>query len=380
MKRVLVLGCGLVGGPIAVDLSKHENIHVTVMDKDTVALGRVHDRTHGAVETIKTDFEYCAVLSKICKEFDLVICAVPGQLGTSVLKSVIPSGTSIVDISFSPESPFDLEELALKHHVAVIVDCGVAPGLSNLLIGRALEDFGSLESATIYVGGLPVDRVFPMEYRAPFSPADVLEEYTRPVHKVVGGEHLSTSPLANVELRHFPGVGTLEAFETDGLRTLVKLPIPNMVEKTLRYPGHVKQLEFLKSLGFFGKDPVIDDSGSWIVPFELTAALLKKAWRVNPTDRDLTVMEVRVVAGDSSLKERVRTYRLLDYYDERTQTSSMARTTGYVATAVASYLLAGLPDLVGIVPLEFIGGHQVAYLYIMNYLVSRGIVVTEVNE
>ena len=130
------------------------------------------------------------------------------------------SGKNTVDIAFFAENPFGLDELAQKNNVTAVVDCGVAPGMSNVLIGHAEQQLDRVESALIYVGGLPELREWPFEYKAGFSPIDVIEEYTRPARYVENGHVVIRPALSDPELIDFPSVGTLEAFNTDGLRTL----------------------------------------------------------------------------------------------------------------------------------------------------------------
>ncbi len=246
MKKVIVLGAGLVGNVIARDLVKDPEIEVTVSDINQEALDFLQNNFN--IQVIRADLSNTDNLRKIISDFDLVVGAVPGFMGYQTLKTVIEEGKDIVDISFFDEDPFSLSELAKEKGVTAVVDCGVAPGLSNIILGYINSIMENVNSFLCYVGGLPVIRTWPYEYKAPFSPIDVIEEYTRPARFVENGKLVVKPALSDAELLEFEGMGTLEAFNTDGLRTLLKTMdhIPNLKEKTLRYPGHIEKIRILR--------------------------------------------------------------------------------------------------------------------------------------
>ena len=179
-------------------------------------------------------------------------------MGYQALEAIIKAKKNVVDISFFPEDPLELDDLAKQNHVTAVVDCGVAPGISNLLLGYYNERM-TITHFECLVGGLPKQRVKPFEYKAPFSPIDVLEEYTRPARYVENGFVVTKPALSDAELIDFEKVGTLEAFNTDGLRTILftMSHIPNMIEKTLRYPGHIDLMKALIKAGFLMKSRLI---------------------------------------------------------------------------------------------------------------------------
>jgi len=194
-------------------------------------------------------------------------------------------------------------------------------------------------------GPTSTSRTWPYEYKAVFSPADVIEEYTRPARLVEHGQVVVRPALSEVELCDFAGVGTLEAFNTDGLRSLIRtLDIPNMAEKTLRYPGHADLMRTFRESGFFDTQPV-QIGEAWVRPLDLTSRLLFEQWRREPEEADLTVMQVVIEGLARGMRGEVRqryTYDLLDRYDPETQTTSMARTTGYTCAIVARQVINGL--------------------------------------
>ena len=245
MKKIIVLGCGLVGRAIALDLSN--DYDVTSCDYDEFKLNNIKPYN---INTLIADLSDFRTIAKIIEPYDIVIGAVPGYMGYKVLQEVIKAGKNAVDISFFPEDSMTLNELAEKNNVSAIVDCGVAPGMSNILLGYHYSRM-KVENFICYVGGLPIMRKFPFQYKAPFSPIDVIEEYTRPARFMENSIIKTVSALSDSEYITFDEIGTLEAFNTDGLRTMLKtMKVPNMKEKTLRYPGHIEYIKVLLDAGF----------------------------------------------------------------------------------------------------------------------------------
>jgi saccharopine dehydrogenase-like NADP-dependent oxidoreductase len=224
------------------------------------------------------------------------------------------------------------------------------------------------------VGGLPKEKKWPFYYKAPFSPVDVIEEYTRTARYVEDFNIIEREPLTDCELHEFDKAGTLESFNTDGLRTLLfSLPhIRNMKEKTLRYPGHAEYVRVLKESGFFSKKKVIVN-GQEITPFDFTCKILFNDWKLGETEEEITVMRVTLKGKKANGRTEEVVYDLYDEYSTETQTPSMARTTGYTATAVANMFLEDLFTEKGVFPPELIGKKDACYNYIMNYLKERDI-------
>jgi lysine 6-dehydrogenase len=368
--EIVVLGAGRVGSAMAVDLAKEGTFEVRAADRDAARLANLLER-HG-VRGERVDFSLPSTVARAIEGADLVVSAVPGFLGFRTLQAIIESETNVVDIAFFPEDPFELDRLAKEHGVIAVVDCGVAPGMSNLLVGHADALLDRTESVAIYVGGLPTQRIPPYEYRAVFSPIDVIEEYTRPARLIAGGQLVTEPALSHLELLDFEDVGTLEAFLTDGLRTLARtIDAPDMIEKTLRYPGHAEKIGLLRETGFLSDAP-IDVDGHDIRPIDLSTALLFPIWELKEGEEDLTVMRIEVEGTAQDQRTRY-TYDLLDRYDPVTRTTSMARTTGYTATMTVRLLASGRWDQPGIVPPEFIGRDPKSVEFILAGLRERGI-------
>ncbi|MEM7588279.1 MAG: saccharopine dehydrogenase C-terminal domain-containing protein [Acidobacteriota bacterium] len=374
-KKIIVLGAGLVGGPMALDLAMEPHFAVTVADIDGAALAALQKR-QPELEVLERDFSDTSRVTELVAGYDLVLNAMPGFMGYSTLQAILAAGRDVVDISFFAEDPFSLQDAAQETGVTAIIDCGVAPGLSNLLVGRVAEQLDQLDSVEIYVGGLPEVRQWPYEYKAVFSPIDVIAEFTRPARYVENGAMVTRPALTDPELIDFPGLGTLEAFNTDGLRSLAHtISSPNMKEKTLRYPGHVEKMAVLRDTGFFDESEIRVGS-SVVRPLDVTAALLFPKWKLDPGEVDLTALWVRM-AGRLDGQAVRYDYRMLDRYDADSGTHSMARTTGYTATAAIRMLAEGLYREPGIVPPERIGRHRQAYDFMMACLRERGVVLEE---
>jgi saccharopine dehydrogenase-like NADP-dependent oxidoreductase len=365
---VIVLGAGRVGGAIARDLAADETLRVTAADASGSALARLRDVP--GLRVRHADLGRAEELRRALRGHDLVVGALPGPMGFETLRHAIDAGCHVVDISFFEEDPFALDELARAAGRTVLVDCGVAPGCSNLILGRHAAVMDSTDAFLCLVGGLPAVRRWPWEYSAPFSPIDVIAEYTRPARLRRYGQDITLPALSDLELLEFEGVGTLEAFNTDGLRTLLHtMDTPEMIEKTLRYPGHADRIRVLRQTGFFGTEPV-RAADTEVRPLDLTAALLNRAWRFDAGSEDLTVMRVEV-AGTTQGRRVRHTYELLDRYDRATGTLSMARTTGFTCAAMARLVARGLYREPGVSPPEHVGRDARCFDFVMGELAAR---------
>jgi saccharopine dehydrogenase-like NADP-dependent oxidoreductase len=375
--KIVVLGGGRVGSAIVRDLAAEDDYDVLVVDIDPVAVERM---TEFGADGVVADLSQAETVFKAVEDADLVVGAVPGFMGFKTVKRVLKEGRPIVDISFFPEDAFELEDLAGRAGVCCLFDCGVAPGLTNMILGRMEEHLDSTTSFKAFVGGLPVERTWPWEYKAPFSPGDIIQEYVRPARRRMDGVEITRPALSDVELVDFPGLGSLEAFNTDGLRSLHRTATtPNMVEKTVRYPGHAVRMRILREAGFFSGETIQAASGS-VVPRDVTESLLFDAWRFEEGEPDLTVMRI-VVEGEKDGSRVRHTFNLLDYYNPETETMSMARTTGYTCTAMANLVARGLWTEPGLAPPEVIGRNAECFDAVLSHLEERGVhVIQRVDE
>ncbi len=375
--QLTVLGAGLVGSAIVKDLAQEADFQVTVIDINQQALSRLE--AQAPVRGVQADLSQAEAIPELIADADLVVCAVPGFMGYRTLEQIIRAGKDVVDISFFGEDPFELDELAREKNVTAMVDCGVAPGLSNIIAGYVETQVDRLESYLCYVGGLPRIRRWPYEYKVVFSPTDVLEEYTRPARFVENGRLVVRPALSDVELVDLPGVDTLEAFNTDGLRSLIKtLDAPFMKEKTLRFPGHANLMRAFRESGFLSDEPVLVD-GKMVRPISLTSRLLFDQWRLKEGEEEFTVMRV-TLEGEKDGKRLRYIYDLLDFYHHPTQTTSMARTTGYTATIAVRQVANGRFSRKGVSPPEFLGRVPGVFEAFLEEYAKRDIHLSETIE
>lgn len=373
-KKIVVLGAGLVGSVIAKDLSK--SYDVTSIDIDSNAFQKFKD--HPQINTMAADLSDPEIIKNTVAAFDLVIGAVPGFMGYQTMKAVIEAGKNMVDISFMPEDFLQLNGLAQKNKVTVVADCGVAPGMGNIILGHHNKNM-HVKSYECLVGGLPFKREWPYEYKAVFSPIDVIEEYTRPARFIQNYEMVTREALSDPELVQFDEVGTLESWNSDGLRSLMQTMknVPDMIEKTLRYPGCIEYLRVLRESGFFSYDE-IEVNGTKIRPIDVTAKLLFPKWQLKDGEEDFTIMRI-TIKGTENGTEKTYTYNLFDRFDRENKIISMARTTGYTCTAAANLLLDGGFNDAGVHAPEMLGAGPGNLTYILKYLEERN-VIYKINQ
>lgn len=372
--RITVLGAGRVGRAIIKDLAVDGTFTVKAVDVAAESLTPLQGLRNVVCE--RADLSSGDEIDRVIANADLVVGAVAGHMGYATLERVLRARRNVVDISFFDRDPFELDALAREQGVTAIVDCGVAPGCSNLILGHMESVLDETHRFACYVGGLPVERRWPYEYRAPFSPIDVIEEYTRPARFRRNGQDVTLPALTERELIEVPGIGTLEAFHTDGLRTLLATSrTPTMIEKTMRYPGHAELMAVLRETGFFRTD-FVKVGGTAVRPLEVSAKLLFAAWEFTPGEEDLTAMRVEV-EGVRQGRRVLHTFTMLDHYDRATHTTSMARTTGYTCTSAVRLVAAGLYKRPGISPPEYIGREPRCYEFVMTGLRERGVVFEE---
>lgn len=370
MSKIIVLGAGMVGSAMAIDMT--QNHQVTVSDLSQEALERVQQKCVN-LSIKQLDVTDIKKLQARVGQFDLVISAVPGFLGFETLKAIIMAGINVIDIAFFPENALELDALAKEYKVTAIVDCGVAPGMDNVILGH-YNELMKLTDFECLVGSLPKIKKWPFCYKAPFSPIDVIEEYTRPARYVENGKEIIREALSDCEYIEFDKVGTLESFNSDGLRSIIyTMPhIPNMKEKTLRYPGHVEYIRVLKESGFFSKEK-IEVNGHMVSPLDVSSKILFKEWKLGEFEEEITVMRVTLTGENARGQTEEVVYSLHDEYNSLTQTSSMARTTGYTATAAANMFLDGVFSEKGVFPPELLGRHKACFDYFLRYLEARGV-------
>jgi len=370
--NIIILGGGRIGSVIALDLANDKKNNVTICDINEIILKKISKRC-SKISTIKKDISKPEDVTSLVNKFDMVINAMPGFIGFKTAKAIIKAKKNSVCISFYKEDPFQLDKLAQKNNVTMIMDCGLYPGMGSALIMQASMEFDKIDSILTYVGGLPQIREWPSEYKAVFSPIDVIEEYIRPARFIVNGREKVKPALSDSEYIFFPKIGTLEAFNTDGLRTMIKtIHASNMKEKTLRYPGHIEKMIILRELGFFNKNKTIRFANIKISPLEFTSKILFPNWKMKDGEADITIFR-SIINGIKNGEKSDYSIELFDKYCPNTNITSMARTTGYTASIALRMVADGLYSHKGISPPEYMGKKPECINYLIKELKKRGV-------
>ncbi|MCP4141999.1 MAG: saccharopine dehydrogenase [Chloroflexi bacterium] len=370
--KIIILGAGLVGAPMAIDLNKDTEFDVTVADYSAQALQSIKAKAP-KLSTIQKDLSNPKDVTTLVSDYDLVVNAVPGFMGFETAKAIIEAGKNCACIAFYEEDPFELDALAKAKNVTMIMDCGVYPGMGSALIMDVVQKLDEVDSVLTYVGGLPEIREWPSEYKAVFSPIDVIEEYIRPARYVENGFEIVRPALSDPEYIFFPEIGTLEAFNTDGLRTLATtIDAPNLKEKTLRYPGHIEKMTVLRELGFFSKEKSIEIEGVKASPLEITAQILFPNWKLKKGEGDITIFQ-SIIKGRKNGQKVKYTIDMYDTYCRDTDVISMARTTGYTATLAIRMIAEGLYTHKGISPPEYMGKYPECIEFMQKGLKERDV-------
>jgi saccharopine dehydrogenase-like NADP-dependent oxidoreductase len=376
--KVLILGLGNIGSIATKDLANSiSSIKIVVADKSETRAKEIAEKIGKEnVSCIQLDVTNPTELAVALKDFDLVMGFLPGKLGYRLTKACIEAGKDLVDVSYMAENPLTLTEDAIKAGVTIVPDCGLAPGISNILVGHAASELDKVQALHIMVGGLPEKPIPPLDYVITWSPENLIDEYKRKARIVKEGRIIEVEALSGLEEVEFPGLGRLEAFYTDGLRTLPHTitNVYDMWEKTLRYPGHAEKIKLLKTLGFFEEEQ-IDVDGVSVSPRKLTAKLFERKLR-KPEVKDVVALRVEI-SGVKNGKQTRYVYHLLDYYDEKLEITAMARTTAYSASIIAQLMLKKAFKEKGVVPTEKIGKNSALFQLFLDELKKRGIRITE---
>ncbi|WP_158095917.1 saccharopine dehydrogenase C-terminal domain-containing protein [Cloacibacillus sp. An23] len=370
MKKALVLGCGLIGKTVAIDLAK--DFEVTVMDPFEKALASLGDRND--IKKIQKSADDAAALAEAAKDADVICGLLPSHLEEASQKQILEMGKNYVSPSGYLHSS-GMDEIAKKSGSVAVFDMGIAPGMSNYLVARGGTMVDELDFGCIYVGGIPDKLDPPFNYRTVFCLEDTMNEYCWPARYVKDNKITETPALSGLEEIDIPGVGRLEAFFTDGLRSASENVKGKFVaEKTMRWPGYVDTINILKAAGCFSKEPVVVD-GKDVIPFNVTTELFRPLWTLRPEkgDRDLTVMRV-VAKGPKDGKYVTNTWDLVDKFDEEQMLHSMARTTGYPCAATARAIAYGIISEPGFHAPESLAADDKFYSYLMPQLAEHGIV------
>ena len=376
--KIMVLGCGNIGSVAARDLAESlPSAQIVVADVNKARAQETAARIgQDNVSHEPVDASNRRELVETLRKFDLAVGALPGFMGFRVCKASVSAGVDMVDVSFMPEDIMMLHKDALKAKVCIVPDCGMSPGLGSILVGHAVGQLDEVESVHMLNGGLPEKPLPPLDYVITWSSKDLIELYTRRAKIVRGGKLVEVPATSGLEEIVFPGVGKLQGFYTDGLRTLlhtVKVT-RDMWEKSLRYPGHIEKMDLLRRLGFLAEKPV-EVEGIRVSPRNLTERLLEMKLK-SPATPDVVAMLIEVIG----LKEGKRiafNYQMLDRFDKKRKVTAMARTTAYTTSVVAQLVGKNTLTEKGVVPPEKLGMDKRLYTKIISMMKKRGVMIKE---
>jgi len=334
--KMLVLGAGLQGSACAHNLLQDKDVElVTLADLNPNRLPKFLAPLVGKrLRTVPFDASDYPAVVELMKGHDAAMCALPYYFNEPMTRAAIDGGAHFSDLGGNTEIVFQQKKLdasAAAKDLSVIPDCGLAPGMVNILAAEGIRRLDTARSVRIYVGGLPQHPEPPLNYQIVYSLEGALDYYTTPSWVLRNGKAIQVDALSELEDQQFPApVGTLEAFHTGGGISTMPFAWENRIEtmeyKTLRYPGHVAIMRPIRELGLISNTP-IPVKGTNVVPRDLfIAAVQPKLFK--PEGRDLVALRV-VVSGLKAGKETSVRFELLDYYDAGHGISAMMRTTGY---------------------------------------------------
>jgi len=333
---MLVLGAGLQGSACAYDLLQNDEVtEVRLADVNTGHLPEFLAPYSGK-RLIPTplDVRNSEGVRALMREHDAVMSAIPYYFNLDLARHAAETGVHFCDLGGNTDIVFEqkkLDPIAREKGITIIPDCGLAPGMVNILAQHGIDQLDSVDEVKIFVGGLPQDPEPPLNYQIVYSLEGVLDYYTTLSWVVREGKRVQVKALSEIEPVHFDEpVGELEGFHTaGGLSTMAFRyadQIPTMEYKTLRYPGHAKIMEAIRELGLLDQDPV-DVKGARVSPRDVAIAQMGPRL-TKPDGKDLVALRV-TVSGRKSGKPKTIKYELVDRYDEKRGISAMMRTTGY---------------------------------------------------
>jgi len=347
--RFLVLGAGAQGSAAALDLARTPGVEKVVLADVDVSHARDFLKPYigKPIELHAVDATTPGAVRSLMRDVDAVACALPYYFNATMSRLAVDAGVHFCDLGGKTEiveEQMTLGPAAVAASVSVVPDCGLAPGMVNVLAQGGIDALDSTESVRMFVGGLPQNPHPPLNYQVVYSLEGVLDYYTTPVLVLENGEVAKKEALTEVEAVDFPEpVGRLEAFLTAGGASRMPYQyrgrIRSMSYKTLRYPGHAYLVKAMRDLGLYDDDPVRVDG--WMVsPRDVFIATVGRKLATE-TGADLVALRV-VVEGMKGGERRTITYELLDRYDEALGVTAMMRTTGYSLAAVAILQVQGV--------------------------------------
>jgi lysine 6-dehydrogenase len=380
--KYTVIGAGMMGSAAAYDLAITDpGNEVVLADINLPQATRAAQAIGPNVKPLRLDVNVQKDLAKTVEGNDAVISAVSYSVNLQITKAAIQAGVHLCDLGGNDEVvekqlKFDAE--AKDKGVTIIPNCGLAPGLINILAMEGVKELDELYSVHLRVGGLPQHPRPPLFYQIVFSVEGLINEYVEKAAVIRDGELLHIDPMSDLEVIDFPRLGELEAFNTSGgistLTELLRGRVRNLDYKTIRYKGHCEKFKTLLDLGFATNEPIMV-GGSVKTNREFFADLLRR--KLEYGDRDLVVARA-TLTGRNSRVEKTLVYEFVDYYDDGTKMTAMMRTTAFPTSIIAQMLAHGLINSRGVLPPEVCvpGDRMIAELGKRNIRITKRVTET----
>ncbi len=356
--RIILIGAGMMGQAIAHYIASHDDVdEIIVADRELSRAERIAQRLRDTrIVPRRLDVSAPGAVREAMQGSDVAISAVPYFFNLNLARAAVESGVSFCDLGGNNRivaGELALDEQAREAGVTIIPDCGLAPGLVNILAAAAVEDLDTAESVSIRVGGLPQHPRPPLGYQIVFSPHGLINEYMEPSTVLRDGEIVTVPSLTEPEEISFPSpYDRLEAFHTSGgsstLPQTLHGRVRNLDYKTIRYPGHLEKIRAMADLGFFDNEPQQID-GVDVVPRLLAVHLLRE--RLSFDEPDVILLRVSARGTSAGTPIEIR-YEMIDNYDESTGLSAMMRTTGFPIAQIALMIARGEITARGAIPQE----------------------------
>jgi lysine 6-dehydrogenase len=380
--KFTVIGAGMMGSAAAYDLAvANPSDEVVIADINLQQATRTAKAIGPNVTPIRLDVNNTKDLARAIEGNNAVISAVSYSVNYSIARTAIQAGVHVCDLGGNDDvvaKQLTLDAEAKEKNVTVVPNCGLAPGLINILAMEGIKELDELDSVFLRVGGLPQNPLPPLNYQIVFSVEGLINEYVEKAAVIRDGQLLHIDSMSELEEISFKSIGTFEAFSTSGgISTLTELlngRAKNLDYKTIRYKGHCEKFKTLIDLGFATNEPMMV-GGSVKTNREFFADLLRK--KLDHGDKDI-VLARATITGRKGPAEKMLVYEFVDYYDDQTKMTAMMRTTAFPTSIIARMLAHGVITARGVLPPEVCvpGDRMIADLGKRNVRITKRITET----
>ncbi len=376
--RCLVLGAGLMGKGVVFDLANNPNVEQIIIADIDMSRAESLSRTLGSrVTPTVVDARDREQVSKLFSRVDAVASCISYTVNLMLTEVAVENGVHLTDLGGNlhvVKRQLELHDRAMSAGVTIIPDCGLAPGLVNVLARAGIDYLERAESVRIRVGGLPQQPLPPLNYSLVFSVEGLINEYVEPCMVLREGKIVYEEPLTGIEQIDFPPpFNRLEAFNTSGGTSTLPLTYEGRIKsldyKTIRYPGHGHTMWCMMRLGLMDSS-VQDFDGVMIAPRRVLERLIER--NLPPSDRDVTLLRVTIEGWKNGASHTVE-YEMIDYYDDKSGLTSMMRTTAFPQSIATTMIMDGRIKDRGVLPPE----RCIPPEPLVEELAKRGVIITQ---